>query len=220
MIRAYHALGRPQLAEVVERRQSPAAAVAVRVPFNLFEKVFDRAAEAPQQAHVFSSKPAFEIRGDEKILKLQISDESRSPCAGKPYTLTVGGRSREGMTGPAGELRETVPGAARTARLVLRLAEPPAARVAVYLVDLTEEGASTPRGARIRLENLGFTLVGEPDPREDPSWVDALREIDEKTRGQLVDFRRVQGLLDWATYDAQKPLDAPTQAKLLELHGY
>lgn len=134
----------------------------------------------------------FRRRGVPEKLKIQLLDVDR-PRANLAYVLEMDGKRIEGTTDAEGRLEHWIPASAKSGRLILGENE----SFDLQLGHL--EPVTTEAGARARLKNLGFL------DREDA-------DAEDLRRGVLF-FQKRQEL------DATGALDAPTQQKLLSLHG-
>lgn len=135
-------------------------------------------------------------------LKAKVADPDFEPYADKRYELTAGGTRLEGTTGIDGEVEAEVPEEAKTATLKVWIDEYPTGRTRTWLMDIVElPKAKEPRGALLRLKNLGY-LNTEPGDT-----------IDADARAAIVWFQNDHDL------EPTGKLDDETAGKLEEAHG-
>ena len=150
----------------------------------------------PGQLHVFRKKVT------PVLLRIVLLDEEHRPMAGAAYQLKVAESSVEGRTGPNGLLEQTIPQAAATARLSVKVDRPDG--ITGYTWDLrlgTLDPQTTMTGIQARLNNLGYNtgpVIGIQGPRT----TEAIKEFQEK-----------YGL------DVDGIAGPVTQGKLVEVYG-
>ena len=148
------------------------------------------------QLHVFRKKVT------PVLLRIVLLDEDHRPMAGAAYQLKVAESSVEGRTGPNGLLEQTIPQAAATARLSVKVDRPDG--VTGYTWDLrlgTLDPQTTMTGIQARLNNLGYN-TGPVDGIQGPRTTEAIKE-----------FQVKYGL------DVDGIAGPVTQGKLVEVYG-
>ena len=134
--------------------------------------------------------------------KLKLSDAEFGAYADKKFHLLVDGATYEGKTDGTGLLEKEVPEDAQSLTIVLWTGEYPTSEQKTWTIRMgAMPPASTPRGALLRLANLGY-FAGEPKD-----------EMDEAAKKAVRDFQAHAGLKDTGE------LDAATAGKLNALHG-
>lgn len=135
----------------------------------------------------------FRLQRRREELKLQLKRRGQ-PRAHLPYLFEVDGQVvAEGTTDAEGRLVQPIPPGARAGRLILGDTE-------AYELELGHlDPVDTESGARHRLLNLGLLDAVDAD---EATWRRALRTF-QASRGLAISGE----------------LDAPTQAKLVEVHG-
>ena len=137
-------------------------------------------------------------RGEPCGLRIRILKADDKPRASQPYTLVVDGTEQTGMTDHAGYLTIPIRGDAREGLLTVGTPEDQVSyKLALGSLDPIEEIS----GVQTRLENLGYALEGEHGVMG-PNTEQAIRDFQDTHR------LTVTG----------EP-DAPTRAKLQEVHG-
>ncbi len=133
-------------------------------------------------------------------LRLIVEDESGRPCATKPYSLTVGPNSIEGMTKEDGLVELDVDPDPPDGKLTVWPDGRPGRTLLFKLLLGGLNPIDTDSGLKARLLNLGF----------DPGTLDG--EVDERTKDALRTFQIVAGLP--VTGEA----DQATKAALVKAH--
>ncbi|MCC6528453.1 MAG: type VI secretion system tip protein VgrG, partial [Polyangiaceae bacterium] len=134
---------------------------------------------------------------DTVAVDLTLLDELREPYAGKRYLLVAGGRTFKGATDAQGRVRQEVPPGTASASLTLWVTDE--VRRDYALVVAPFPAVSSPRGALLRLRNLGYHGGG------------VLDDLGDEGRDALRRFQHANGL------DPTGELDTATQNKLTEL---
>ena len=134
-----------------------------------------------------------------RTVELTLLDGAGAPHANCRYQLLVAGLRLKGSTDGGGGLRQQVPADARAGRLLFWAED--GSREEVHLDIDQLPPTDTPRGALMRLRNIGFYTgdVGDGD------------DLDEPGRNALLAFQHDQGL------DPTGELDGPTRSKLDEV---
>lgn len=135
-------------------------------------------------------------------LKIKLSDAEFTAYASRKYQLIVDGDIYEGTTTADGVVDKEVPEDAKSLELVVWLGDyPTGERRTWVLASVSMPPAGDPRGAQIRLQNLGYRS-GE-----------ATGTLDDDTRKAIASFQSDAGL------PVTGVLDKATAAKLTETHG-
>lgn len=137
-----------------------------------------------------------------KKLKAKVADPDFEPYADKKFEVMAGGARIEGTTGIDGEVEAEIPEEADVANLKVWIDEYPTGRTRTWILDVVElPPAKEPKGALVRLKNLGY-LTTEPGD-----------VIDAPARAAIVWFQNDHEL------EASGELDDETVAKIEEVHG-
>lgn len=150
---------------------------------------------ATEQRHIF------ELKRVKTLLKLQVEDAESVALSGKPYTLTVGGKAKDGTTDGSGKIEEEIDPAATTGKLEVfpEARDKPALTWDLRIGSLDPE--SKTEGGQARLNNLGYD-AGEVSG-----------SADKQTKAALKNFQSDQGLTESSS------LDEATRNKLKSEHG-
>lgn len=150
-----------------------------------------------------NQRHVFRLRGMTQWLHQRLLDEESRPLAGKKFELTVGGKSFDGLTDGAGEIRVQIPLDATTGDLKVWLTDGDAASCREWTLRLGHlEPVETTFGLKGHLVNLGYDCAPVDDA------------MDDRTKQALTAFQNDHGLA------ATGQNDAATQAKLRELFRY
>lgn len=103
-------------------------------------------------------------------LKLRLLDSRRNPLPRKDYVLEVLGVATNGTTDAEGSLNEPVPEGATTGRLTI-------GEMRMDLAFQPLPPVDTPRGAQMRLSNLGFSDVDRVDGDDSPAFQALLASV-------------------------------------------
>jgi type VI secretion system secreted protein VgrG len=137
-----------------------------------------------------------------KPFKLKVSDATMEPYADKHFELFADGVRLAGSTGGDGDIDVEIPDTATRVDVTLWVDEYPTGRKKVWSVRVAElPPATTPRGALMRLHNLGY-YTGAP--------------IDVLGNGEKAALRWFQKDHD---LEETGELDAPTSGELEHVHG-
>jgi hypothetical protein len=167
-------------------------------PYTLLpgDRVFLPEKSAGSRPIATGRRHVFRRRGVPEKLRLQFSDEDGAPRAGLAYTIEIDGVVVTGTTGDDGLIDQWIPPVAKDGTLTI--GEDEVLPLGIGHLD----PVSSESGARARLANLEYLDGAEPDSGGE---LYALA---------LLTYQRIHGL------EANGKLDAPTQAALLEEHGY
>ena len=154
----------------------------------------------------------FVVALDKTLLRVQVKDENEKPLAGKAYELRLGDDVRRGTTDGDGIVEQKVDPALTQAKLLVFDGDPKKGPLYVWDVAIGHlDPVDTLSGAKARLNNLGY-FCG--DAEGDDATTDASTEdLDPLTKLAVGGFQQDNGL------DRTGTIDAPTQKKLVEIHG-
>lgn len=135
-----------------------------------------------------------------KTVKLRLTDEYFEALGGKDYVAVSGGARYEGTTDSDGRLELDVPEEATSLGITVFMEKRPTGAQLRYRIRLEDlPPPNTVRGAKARLENLGYY------------WGDCNDTFDDFARSALREFQRDHALEMTGT------LDGATLAKLVEI---
>jgi N-acetylmuramoyl-L-alanine amidase len=159
----------------------------------------------PEKEERTESRPAsavhmFRVRRTRRVLRIVLEDSCWHRMSNEPYELRIAGATRRGSTDGSGLLEQEIPSTASEAQLVVRqhTFDLHIAALNPVAEDTGDHGIS---GAQARLMNMGYGISS------------VTGQINAETESALRQFQRDNGL------EANGTLDAPTRAKLVELHG-
>jgi type VI secretion system secreted protein VgrG len=137
-----------------------------------------------------------------KPFKMKLSDAHFGCYANRTFHMLVDGATYEGTTDGEGVLEKQIPKDAKSLSIVAWTGEYPTSEQRTWTIQLPEmPPATTPRGALMRLANLGY-YSGEPKD-----------ELDEDAKTAVRAFQAHAGL------PCTGALDAATAGKLNAVHG-
>jgi len=137
-----------------------------------------------------------------KPFKIKLSDATMEPYADKHYELFAEGARFAGTTGGEGDIDVEIPDEATRADITLWVDDYPTGRKKTWSVRVAElPPPNTPRGALMRLHNLGY-YTGAP-----------VDEIGDAEKAALTWFQREHDL------EPTGELDARTASELEHVHG-
>ncbi len=143
----------------------------------------------------------FQLVAKKTFLKIRLKDEKGAAFSGKKFSLKIGGKITEGVTGDDGMVQQEIAADTRTGQLTVFLDDD--TTKPGFIWDLKVGGldpVDTDKGVQARLNNLGFFC----------GTVDGI--IGPKTKAALSGFQSKNGLT--VSGDA----DSATRDKLRQLH--
>ncbi|MDR3701688.1 MAG: peptidoglycan-binding protein [Candidatus Sulfopaludibacter sp.] len=143
----------------------------------------------------------FQLAAKKTFLKVRLKDEKGAAFSGKKFSLKIGGKVTEGVTGADGLVQQEIAADTRTGQLTVFLDDD--TTKPGFIWDLKVGGldpVDTDKGVQARLNNLGFFC----------GTVDGV--IGPKTKAALSGFQSKNGLT--VSGDA----DSATRDKLRQLH--